>query len=251
MTENAQIREFAGSLAGDCDIDSTCVLIADKSAAKTNLYFLGNFGVSEEILSQYRDHGICDRDPFTDVDRIETGIGAARGFTAASHPEIAMSGARAADYWRFVSDADIEVIGAATTRLLPRVYLTIGVHRDRRAQRRKGVPYEKLAFAVERLQGLIASELLSSLLSHQAGHAAFLKAMGADDKSAAAPEAVELTRRETQITRLVCAGKQNKEIAYIAGISLYTVENHLRRIYRKFSIHNRAALVARASGAFV
>lgn len=249
MTENAHIREFAGRLAGDCDIDSTCVLIADKSTAKTILYFLGNFGVSEEILGQYRDHGICDLDPFTEVDRLEAVTGILPGFTAATHPEIAGTGARAADYWRFVSNADIEVIGAATTRLLPRVYLTIGVHRERRAQRRKGVPYEKLAFAVERLQGLIASELLSSLLSHQTGYAAFLKAMGA--KAAAASDPVELTRRETQITRLVCAGKQNKEIAYIAGISLFTVENHLRRIYRKFSIHNRAALVARASGAII
>ena len=111
------------------------------------------------------------------------------------------------------------------------------------------MPYERLAFAVERLQGLAVAELLSSLLARPAGFAAFLNVLGSEKADSTDARIVELTPRETEITRLVCEGRQNKEIAYIAGISLFTVENHLRRIYRKFSIHNRAALVARMSGA--
>ena len=119
MTENAQIRELAGAIARDCDVDSTCVLVTDKSTPRTNLYFLGNFGVREEVLSQYHDHGICDLDPYTDVERFETGAPASSLFTAASHPQVAGAKNRAANYWRFVSTADIEVVGAATTRLQP------------------------------------------------------------------------------------------------------------------------------------
>lgn len=57
-----------------------------------------------------------------------------------------------------------------------------------------------------------------------------------------------LAERESQITAMICQGLRNKEIAWRLGISEYTVENHLRRIYRKLGIHNRAALVARYSG---
>ena len=58
---------------------------------------------------------------------------------------------------------------------------------------------------------------------------------------------LQLARRaqEHQIARLICQGKLNKEIAWSIGISEYTVENHLRRIYRKLDVHNRANLAAK------
>ena len=59
----------------------------------------------------------------------------------------------------------------------------------------------------------------------------------------------ESSARETQVARLVCEGRRNKEIAWIASLSEYTVENHLRLIYQKLGIHNRAALVARMNAA--
>jgi hypothetical protein len=38
-------------LAQDCAINSTCFFISDKTTPVTQLHYLGNFGVSEEILS--------------------------------------------------------------------------------------------------------------------------------------------------------------------------------------------------------
>ena len=55
---------------------------------------------------------------------------------------------------------------------------------------------------------------------------------------------LQLSHREMQIAALICEGKQNKNIAYLLGISEFTVENHLRRIYRKLNIHSRSALVS-------
>jgi DNA-binding CsgD family transcriptional regulator len=55
----------------------------------------------------------------------------------------------------------------------------------------------------------------------------------------------ELSPRESEIAHLICAGKQNKEIAWLTGLSVHTIENHLKRIYRKFHIQNRAALVSK------
>ncbi|OPY73658.1 MAG: Transcriptional regulatory protein LiaR [Syntrophorhabdus sp. PtaU1.Bin058] len=51
-----------------------------------------------------------------------------------------------------------------------------------------------------------------------------------------------LTRRELEVTVLVCEGFKNSEIGEKLFISEYTVENHLRSIYEKLGVKNRTSL---------
>lgn len=55
-----------------------------------------------------------------------------------------------------------------------------------------------------------------------------------------------LTERETQVAHLVCTGHSNSRIGQHLGISLRTVENHLRSIYAKAQVSSRTQLAARA-----
>lgn len=57
--------------------------------------------------------------------------------------------------------------------------------------------------------------------------------------------ALGLSERETEIMRWVCAGKTNQEIGLILHISAFTVKNHLKRIFKKLDVRNRAQAVAR------
>lgn len=52
-----------------------------------------------------------------------------------------------------------------------------------------------------------------------------------------------LTERESQIPESLSEGKLNKEIAEEHGISLDTVKKHLKNIYRKINVRNRAEAV--------
>jgi len=52
-----------------------------------------------------------------------------------------------------------------------------------------------------------------------------------------------LTRREVEVVHLLAKGSKNAEIAERLCISEYTVENHLRSIYRKMGVSNRTAVV--------
>jgi DNA-binding NarL/FixJ family response regulator len=52
-----------------------------------------------------------------------------------------------------------------------------------------------------------------------------------------------LTPRETEILRLIAAGKANKQIAYILHISDKTVRNHISNIYEKLGIFDRSQAV--------
>lgn len=62
------------------------------------------------------------------------------------------------------------------------------------------------------------------------------------------PSVDVLTKREHQIATLVAEGRVNKEIAAGLGISEWTVSTHLRRMFAKLGVDNRAALVYRCFG---
>jgi DNA-binding CsgD family transcriptional regulator len=56
---------------------------------------------------------------------------------------------------------------------------------------------------------------------------------------------VQLSPREQEIVRMVAEGHPNKIIAAVLNISTWTVGTHLRRIFAKFGVGSRAAMVAR------
>ena len=52
-----------------------------------------------------------------------------------------------------------------------------------------------------------------------------------------------LSAREREVMHWVRAGKTNSEIASIMNLSTFTVKNHMRRIYKKMDVLNRAQAV--------
>jgi DNA-binding CsgD family transcriptional regulator len=54
------------------------------------------------------------------------------------------------------------------------------------------------------------------------------------------------TRRKKQVLELVAAGYATKQIAAELGISGAAVDKHLRQLFRRYAVPNRAALVGAA-----
>lgn len=54
-----------------------------------------------------------------------------------------------------------------------------------------------------------------------------------------------ITQREAEIMRFVRIGKTNIEIGMILDISEFTVKNHLKHIFKKLNVNNRAQAVSR------
>lgn len=83
--------------------------------------------------------------------------------------------------------------------------------------------------------------------------AAYLHAK-AGANNAAAPSAgsrdvLALTSRESVVANAVAAGLSNKQVAESLGISVRTVENHLRSIFAKCNVATRTRLAAKLHGA--
>ncbi len=49
-----------------------------------------------------------------------------------------------------------------------------------------------------------------------------------------------LSERELEVLRYVAAGKTNKEIATILGLSAKTVQHHVAHVYAKIGVYSRA-----------
>ena len=72
-------------------------------------------------------------------------------------------------------------------------------------------------------------------------------AHGAGPVPPAAParERSRLSPRERQIAVLVAQGFPTKAIALRLGISVWTVSTYLRRMFARFGVQSRAAMIAR------
>jgi len=64
-------------------------------------------------------------------------------------------------------------------------------------------------------------------------------------KSAHPPKARTLTARERDVIELVSQGLPDKQIADQLGISLLTVNSHLKNIYSKLGVHSRAEAISK------
>ena len=52
-----------------------------------------------------------------------------------------------------------------------------------------------------------------------------------------------LTTREREVLQLLAEGKNNKEVASLLNLSLYTVETHRSNIFQKLNLHSGAELI--------
>lgn len=94
-------------------------------------------------------------------------------------------------------------------------------------------------------QGMTAS--IRSVKSSKDAELLFILVGDAKAKSSEALRKFGLSRREMEISTLICDGLKNEEIGEKLFISKYTVENHLRSIYRKMDVSNRTSLMSKVA----
>jgi DNA-binding NarL/FixJ family response regulator len=56
----------------------------------------------------------------------------------------------------------------------------------------------------------------------------------------------ELTEREVEVLKLVAKGSSNKQVADDLCISVDTVKNHLKNIYKKLDVRNKIEAIRSA-----
>jgi DNA-binding NarL/FixJ family response regulator len=86
---------------------------------------------------------------------------------------------------------------------------------------------------------VVPAALTGTLLSHIVDQAV-------KRSTSAVLEAVQMTKREREITSLIAEGLSNKEIAQRLNIATYTVKSHVHNILEKLALHSRLQIAAHA-----
>jgi two-component system, NarL family, nitrate/nitrite response regulator NarL len=89
---------------------------------------------------------------------------------------------------------------------------------------------EELAQREQRAQKELAVELLSMALVQRDAAEIYLRCWGS------------LSRREQQVTALICLGYTNRQMATRLVLSQETVKTHVRNVLQKFKLRNRSEL---------
>src|SRR5437588_11581854 len=115
-----------------------------------------------------------------------------------------------------------------------RVFKRERVHHPRSPDLRATVRLKQLSSTdLARPHFLIECE---ALRRHTAQHA--------ESAASRLPHLARLTAREQEITRLVCDGRSNQEIADEAGLTLQMVQKHLHAVFHKLEVTSRSQLMA-------
>jgi len=244
MLVSRDISARADQMITSCGLDSLSIFFSAQSEGATSLTYLFHHGVSEEAQHAYKDGRVFEADPFPQViDRTERCGRMIRW----GDDQLDRFAGRATEYRQFINCHSVDVVGAWVQQVLPEFFLVIGAHCQPTGHRRSNVAHGLLEQETSAISQMVVSQLFEEILAG-AGGRHMLQATLSDAGSGAAGATAKLSSRELQIAQLIGAGKQNKQVAYIAGISEFTVENHLRRIYRKLNVHNRAAMTAKIFG---
>lgn len=139
-------------------------------------------------------------------------------------------------YWQTLGGFGYEETGAMVQKISRKAFLVIGIHLE---DHRHSLQFDKTISTLESWMSEAGEYVVES--SVQQFQNEIDKRVPAYDFNSGARK---LTNRERQVVCEVLKGKSNKQIATTLLLSDYTVENHLRRIYRKFDVHNRTSLAA-------
>jgi DNA-binding CsgD family transcriptional regulator len=114
--------------------------------------------------------------------------------------------------------------------------LLFGFHRGPRERRFSDADVARLGSLLPLLGSTLSRLRLAEEVERLRSHAVAL------------PHLAGLTRREREIAGDVAEGLANKHIARRRGVSVHTVENHLRAIFRKTGVDSRTKLALAAGG---
>lgn len=90
-----------------------------------------------------------------------------------------------------------------------------------------------------------AAEVAELQIMAQTAHLVYCRLVG----GAEAAEVARLTGREREVLEWIARGKSNAVIADILGISVHTVDTHVRRIFRKLEVNDRTTAAVKGFGA--
>lgn len=242
MEVSTDIAARSLAMVDHCGLDTMSIFIRDRTCGdRDELSYLYHHNVSPEAQDAYMRGRVFADDPFTRGVAPNDRTGSLIRW---GDRRLSRLAGDAHEYRSFIASYDVAVVGAWVQQVVPGLFLVIGAHCKPVGKRVARVPMERLAHETGAIAQMVVGELFQRVLESGGGFEVLHHLLNPCQDSAQDALAL-LSPREREIALLVGDGKQNKQIAWTVGISEFTVENHLRSIYRKLDVRNRTAMTAR------
>ncbi|WP_460590047.1 response regulator transcription factor [Haliea atlantica] len=235
-----QNEHFANEIQSRSNASGVCLLLFDSNVISTNVSFVHNLGISKSLQDAYVNR-IYHHDPLLP----HTSETAANNeiITRVSHKQRPQKetedGPNATQYWSHLSSVGFIETAASIKALSDSLFLVVGLLS---ANARTHMNIDPSLNSIEQWLNQSSNYMISSAVRQH-------YVSNAKPVDTSLPDIECLTKREADVVKQLLQGQSNKQISSELELSEYTVENHLRRIYKKFDVHNRTSLLARVHAA--
>lgn len=227
-TEHLRVGQ---ELMGRSGANNFCLFLFHTNRRQGAVNFLCNEGMSEQVRRDY-SAGLWAHDPFL------LSINDNREFerpTLLERRQLEEKGDASRAYWRYIDSAGYGEIVASIHPFTADIFLIGGLMGQRRGANYCPVDGEQVMSALDDLVARSASDILNHSINRM---------FPIENQSLLPASSEHLTPKEKEVVLALSTGKSNKQIAAQLMLSEYTVQNHLKRLYRKFKVSNRTALLA-------
>ena len=243
MELGSEVRGLASEVLARSKVSNLCVFLYDTNPAQRAVSFLYNHGMSKRVHSEYTSH-LWSYDPFlrniNECDDENSGTRAR--ILERRELEVSDQQRRCEPYWQYMDLIGYQEIVAATHCIAPGLHMIAGVMRQS-CVRGVHITANQVSADLEDLLQQSSNDYIGQLVRRQMHIDQAVVAVQSKAHDPAFSDGM-LTARERQVVDGVRSGHGNKQIAAALELSEYTIENHLKRIYRKFRVHSRTSLLA-------
>lgn len=229
----AEQHNAAQEIMARSGANNLCLFLFDARHSGGGVNFLCHYGMSERVHRDYTA-GLWVHDPFL--------------LSLAKHPDpstvptvlerrqLENTQQESRPYWHYIDQVGYREIIAAIHPFTSQFFLVAGLMGQRRGGRYCAVQCEKVMVSLDKL----VTETASDLAAEGARLLFPPVALPAEGD-----RALRLSPREREVALALRHGSSNKQIAAALMLSEYTIENHFKRLFRKFDVTNRTALLSR------
>ncbi len=210
--------------------NNLCLFLYSSRTHAAGVHFLCHYGMPERVKDRY-SKSLWHHDPF-----LKTACNGQIDTPQCVFERRQLEEKASSDYWSYIDRVGYRDIVAAIHQFDTGLYLVGGLMCMGNSKPSGQLATSEVVESLTTLTQRTAKELVTSLLLP----------VFSDQRRPATPEescSMALTPREHQVVEALQAGYSNKQIAASLGLSEYTVENHFKRLFKKFSVHNRTALL--------
>ena len=213
--------------------NNLCLFVYSARPKTTGVNFLCHYGMTEKVHRDY-SAGLWAHDPF-----LLSLAGGCLSPTLLERRELEGCNDVSRPYWQYIDQVGYKDIVASIHPFSDEVFLVGGLMVQAAGSScdsiKSGKVLEELDMLVSSAVGDMVDQGLRMLFP-TGGLAAKATALNAP--------AVYLTPRERDVVLALKEGRGNKQIAASLSLSEYTIENHFKRLFRKFAVSNRTALLS-------